>query len=374
VPEVKFAGASVGFGLSDLFPVMNGSTAFNFSKLSFDRGVASVGTAANFNLKTEAKFPVKDLFIMDAAINFVDLYASFGLSDETLSCLNNMDEAKPGMAVSGDSDMQVGLSQFWDIGVGGSKTLLDDRLWVRAAPSLFFTIMYMEQQNVNLEVGNMENNELGLRGVTDSTVHLYSAYDFFGGDGGNNIFASPGLDLSLEARYALLPMLDVGLALSRVPVIPSKLGYRTDIKADTMVFDPDGSSVNFDTGIIAKNKPVTTKADNWVMRPTRFEVYGIVKPFRTPRLLVRPNIGGSLNKASGNTFNAGVDVQYNTPGIFSAFAGVGQTEGIWSNELGLTLDFNRFELDLGMALAGRSFPESWTGAGMSAQVALKFGY
>jgi hypothetical protein len=53
---------------------------------------------------------------------------------------------------------------------------------------------------------------------------------------------------------------------------------------------------------------------------------------------------------------------------------MGLTEGVYSNRLGIALDFRFFELDLGAALAGTTFTESWSGDGLAALVGFKFGY
>jgi hypothetical protein len=116
-------------------------------------------------------------------------------------------------------------------------------------------------------------------------------------------------------------------------------------------------------------------ANEKVRRPTRFDVYGIFKPFRTPALVLRPNVGATVNTVFADAaFNWGMSVQYNAPRFFSASIGTGLTEGVYSNRLGIALDFHFFELDLGAALAGTTFPESWSGDGLAALVGFKFGY
>ena len=109
-----------------------------------------------------------------------------------------------------DAGMSANAGMFAEMGLGVSKTFLNDRLYVRAAPSLFFTLMYMEQSTANLK-SNSKENEYGLQG--DGVIKLYSAWDL---DRDVNPFASPGVDLTLEACYALLPVLDAGISASHI--------------------------------------------------------------------------------------------------------------------------------------------------------------
>jgi hypothetical protein len=113
-----------------------------------------------------------------------------------------------------------------------------------------------------------------------------------------------------------------------------------------------------------------------VMRPVRFDFYTLYKPFKSPVLIVRPNIGATINSAAGDSlFNWGINVEYNAPVIFSAFIGTGLTEGLWANRLGISLDFRVFEVDLGAAIAGTDFVGSFSPKnGMMVAIGFKFGF
>jgi hypothetical protein len=270
--------------------------------------------------------------------------------------------------------MDAGTSAFAELGLGASKTLLNGRLWVRAAPSLFFTLFYMKQSSVSMK-GYHDSNRYGL--ASEGSMHLYSAWDLK--DGAVNPFASPGIDITLETLYALWPVLDAGLLISHIPVIPSTLAHR-------MTLDFTGLSMFFDisdpVSVLEVKAPdldeLMKSGENenkTITRPTRFDFYGIVKPFKSPILLIRPNIGATVNTVfAAATFNWGLTVQYNAPAIFSAFIGSGLTEGVWAQRAGIALDFHLFELDLSAALAGASFEESWSAKGLMAGIALKFGF
>jgi hypothetical protein len=214
-------------------------------------------------------------------------------------------------------------------------------------------------------------------------MKLYSAWDL---DEDVNPFASPGVDLTLEARYALWSVLDIGLSVSHIPIVPSTLSHSTTIEAEKISMTVDGdlekiindpnSAVDFnipDTDSLLKNSESESEK---VIRPVRFDFYALYKPFKSPVLILWPNIGATVNSAAGaSLFNWGITVEYNAPIIFSAYIGTGLTEGLWANRLGIALDFRVFEVDLGAALAGADFVGSFSPKnGIMAAVGFKFGF
>jgi hypothetical protein len=335
------------------------------------------------------------------------------LPTQTNALFNKLDSDIDGINIP--NGIEASASVFAEAGIGGSKTLLNDRLWVRVAPSVFFTLMYMKQGKAGMvgKAGGDGKYEL----TTNSNLSMYSAWNL---DGGSvDPLASPGIDLTLEAAYALFPMLDIGVAVSHIPLAPSTLRYETSIDVEAKNLDVDMSALRslvnraptsepsasnptslIEWGNYAKLlqdelgniKPDTSDFENLnpddmfnvgepasedVKRPTRFDVYGIFKPFRTPILVVRPNAGATVNTVFAGDdalFNWGLSVQFNAPKIFSASIGTGVTEAVYSNRLGIALDFRAFELDLGAALTGTTYAESFSANGLAAMVGMKFGW
>jgi hypothetical protein len=114
-----------------------------------------------------------------------------------------------------------------------------------------------------------------------------------------------------------------------------------------------------------------------VLRPLRFDFYGIYKPFKSALVLVRPDFGFSvkyLGNAPYTTVNWGVEGQLNLPTILSVSLGIKEFENAWSNYLTLMLDFHTFEFDIGFGLRGPDFPSSWSGKGINFVSGIKFGY
>ncbi|MDR1147496.1 MAG: hypothetical protein LBK66_02580 [Spirochaetaceae bacterium] len=352
--------------------------------------------AVNLNFFTNplsVKFPIANLFVLDVFTG-ADIDVSMDMPKKTIDALKEIESlAKIGEISDFDfselkefikrlqefpleSGMFAGASAFMEIGMGGSKTLMDGRLWLRAAPSMYFTLLYMKRGGISLK-GYQNGTKYGLAG--EGAMHMYSAWDLNSGD--INPFSSPGLDLTLEALFALFPVLDTGVSISHIPLVPSTLKHRMTIDVSGLnmyvdTTDPAGSLMNFN---VPDFESMITEGDSEnkkVFRPVRFDFYALVKPFRSPVLVIRPNIGATANMAVSDTtlFNWGLKVQYNAPVIFSAFIGTGLTENIWAQQLGIILDLRVFELSISGALAGMGFVESWSAKGFGAEIGFKMGF
>jgi hypothetical protein len=396
-----------GFDTANL---LNGSI-FNFDSLD---SAKAAGFSANLGLFTNPiyfKVSVKNAFHLDFFTG-ADINVNFDLPQKTISTLSDIENIANTPAIDFDpfgdiptqfteykvklekymqqlqaidAGMSANASMFAEMGLGVSKNLLGDRLYVRAAPSLFFTLLYMKQNAVSLK-GYSSGNKYGLKG--DGSMKLYSAWDL---DKDFNPFTSPGVDLTLEACYALLPILDTGISISHIPVIPSTLNHGKSIDASDITIDvsvPDtedefkdffldpGNAINInipDTEELLKDSEDENKK---VMRPTRFDFYALLKPFKSPIFVVRPNVGFTVNSTVAPAlFNWGLDLCFNAPVIFSIFAGTGLTESIWAQRIGIMLDFRVFEVDIGSALTGKTFTDCFSDQnGLSLGINFKLGF
>jgi hypothetical protein len=285
-----------------------------------------------------------------------------------------------------DADMSAGVSMFMELGMGVSKTLLNDRLYLRTAPSLFFALMYMEHSTAGLRgYSDTTNNKYGLQGEGGMT--LYSAWDLAKDP---NPFASPGFDITLEARYALFSFLDTGFSVSHIPVLPAKLNHGKSIDASDITMTVKAPADTQELGELLKNPDsavnINVPSDNLlrdsknenktVIRPTSFDFYVLLKPFKSPLLVVRPKVGLTINSVVAPALvNWDLDFQFNAPRIFSVFAGTGLTENVWTQRAGVMLDFHAFEVDVGAALTGKTFAECFSDRkGLSLGIGLKLGF
>jgi hypothetical protein len=409
--ELGILNLSLGLLGLDIGNMMNGAI-FEFN--GFDPAKTN-GFFADIDIFTNPlylKFSVKDTFdldfftgadfkmnfeipgkTMDALADLMDMVntpppgydTSQGVTQENFDVYGKRLDAYMDTLKDIDADMSASASMFAEMGMGISRTILDDRFYIRAAPSLFFTLLYMEQNTVKLK-GYKNGKEYGLQG--NGSMKLYSAWDL---NGDVNPFASPGVDLTLEACYALLPILDTGVSVSHIPIIPSTLNHSKsiDVSGITMNVKPPSTPEDLAKIIENPNSAVNINIpdpddllqdsddeNRRVVRPTRFDFYALVKPFKSPILVVRPNLGLTINSIIAPAlFNWSLDVQFNAPVIFSAFVGSGLTENIWVQRAGIMLDFRAFEVDIAAALTGKTFMDCFSDQkGISLGVGFKIGF
>jgi hypothetical protein len=365
----------------NLFGLVSGNDSSELDVEKFD------SLSVNLNVFTNplsVRIPIKDIFILDVFTG-LDIDITMDMPQKTIDTLKKIESLAKTQDISDlqnfvetlemNDGMFAGAGAFLEIGVGGSKTLMNGRLWLRAAPSIYFTMIYIKHSGISLK-GYNKGSEYGLKG--DGAMHLYSAWDLDSGD--VNPFSSPGLDLTLEALYALWPVLDTGLSISHIPLVPSTLKHRMSVDVsglDMYVDTTDPSSLlKFNMPDFSSMITEGASENEQVLRPVRFDFYALVKPFKSPVLIIRPNLGATANIAISGTalFNWGLKVQYNAPKIFSAFIGTGLTESVWAQRIGASFDFRIFELSLSAALAGMDFAESWSGKGFGAAIGFKMGF
>lgn len=397
--DISLTGAVSGMGILDAPKLLGTSGPINATGLDLLK--ADIGLFAR---PVYARFPIEDLFVLDVftgleakvranmtAETVNALYTVNSLVTVAVAAILNIYDGNYEKAVQDiydyladgvsnvDGEVTAGGSVFAELGFGGSKTLPGGRLWVRAAPSLFFTILSMKEGTARIKgLNKRPGTDYLLKG--DGAVDMYTAWDF-GGGGSVNPFASPGLDITLESRLAILPELDAGLSVFHIPLVPSLMRHKTVIDATKMdiPISLDGITDMIMTGefpslSLSGMFVHGMGAHEWVMRPVRFDAYALIKPFRAPLLVVRPSAGASVNTAFAPAmFNASLGVQFNTPGIFSASVGTALTEGVYTQSFGAAFDFGAFAFDLGLGLSGLTFADSWRVKGMSAAIGFKFG-
>ncbi|GMO23484.1 MAG: hypothetical protein Ta2B_02680 [Termitinemataceae bacterium] len=374
--------------------------AFNES-LYFDPLNQSVPFSFNFDFFSKP-FYVKILSPRTVDLEFftstqVRIYGDVG--DGTMHALDTLEEVSSltihnvseiMKKVSGlKGSVNVAASAFAEIGVSASKTILDNRLWFKVSPSVFFTAFYMPNGSIELSSygGKGAERWMGLKGT--GTIDIYSAYDLETDDY-TRLFSSPGFDISIEGRYALFGFLDIGAKIENIPIFPSTTQYRSGaaINVDFKVPDPNSSEwtyeelleyalkgVGFEIPDIGNMFHGTTKESHLVHRPTRFNLSLFYKPLNSYFFVVQPNFGISLNTAMASYhFNYGADFSLNLPAALSVNFGLGVFEEIWKTKLFFEVDFRVFEFDIGAALQGTKFFTMYELKGLALFLGFKFGY
>jgi hypothetical protein len=143
-----------------------------------------------------------------------------------------------------------------------------------------------------------------------------------------------GIDLTLGAEYAVLPILDVGLTLQHIPLLPANLktGFSMNMEGTIL----DGTNLR-NIGIHMPSANVKFGSDDiWVMRPLKSTLYALYRPLRTDFLVLKPIFGlTALTPAEELYINYGLQTDVNLGRLvtFSYFAGA--DDGLVRNRLGM---------------------------------------
>jgi hypothetical protein len=133
--------------------------------------------------------------------------------------------------------------------------------------------------------------------------------------------------------------------------------------------DPEIPEIDFDQSYY--------KSSLKVFRLLRFDVYVRYKPFNSEFLVLRPNIGFSVNINKGNSegyFNTGLEALFHPFDMLTIYIGSGYKESIWMHKAGLNINLRAFELDLEGALRNQDLAGAFLGRGFNFNLGLRFGW
>jgi hypothetical protein len=235
-------------------------------------------------------------------------------------------------------------------------------------PALFAPLIFIPKSGIKYRLDTEESISL----YTSGDISIYSPFL------NPNFQLNYGFDITMEGGYALLPFLDVGGSISRIPIAPAVM--RNRMRYTLSDFNLEISGEDIMSGNIPELPSMDfrdesdTKKFN-VFRPIKFDIYARYKPFNNEFLVLTPNIGFSvdINDKKGY-FNAGADAQLNLMDLFIVNLGTKYEEAIWTHRLALALNLRFFQRDLGVALRSQSFTGSFKAQGIGFNLGLFFGY
>ena len=274
-------------------------------------------------------------------------------------------------AIFADAGLRAS-SQFGKLRVGGSTSLFSPLVFIPKSGISY----YLDTEKVVVEEDGVTKVKEGVYFKPDGNISIYSPFMTESGGFGKLNF---GFDISAEGEYALFPFLDVGGSISRIPIVPAIVEDRMllTLEMDSIKISADdllsGKEIDFDFNLDF-NEAYNTK-EYYVLRPMRLDIHARYKPFNNNMLVIRPNMGLSVDFNNEEAFfNAGVGVQFNLKELFIASIGTDYTESIWTHQLGLALNLKAFELNLKAAVRSAGFVNSFQGQGFGVGVGLRFGW
>ncbi|MDR2509350.1 MAG: hypothetical protein LBC77_01755 [Spirochaetaceae bacterium] len=276
---------------------------------------------------------------------------------------------------------------FFEIGLGASRPFLGDRLWLRIAPAVFSPLMYIRKNTITLSgysSAKSGNGFMGLEGKGEITMYMPLSLDTMDGA---QVLNSAGLDFSVDALFALLPILDMSARLRNIPLFPANLSYKSKAGIDINIKVPDLSDTSFWTpDKLLKYSNDISMSMNWtldtseytnyyVMRPLRFECAALIKPFTSRLFIARPALGFSFNTIFEMfTFNYSMELALNLPVVFSLTLGTEYFELLFRHYAAAVFDFRVFEISAGLSSQGVNIGSSLSSRALGAFVSVKAGF
>ncbi|MCL2243349.1 MAG: DUF5723 family protein [Treponema sp.] len=269
---------------------------------------------------------------------------------------------------------------YADVGVRASGKF--GKLRIGATPSVFAPLIYIPRTGIDFTL-NTDTNE-GLSFDADGGISIYSPFSQLFDDNLNiqNVSSiNLGFDISAHAQLDLFPFLDVGGSISNIPVIPAKMKDRLAVSLDYEI-PPTTISTIIDGGLEIPEFGDETlvygyRSDSevFVVRPLRFDVFTRYKPFSNEFIVIRPNIGMSIDINNKEPlFNTGIGVQLNIVDLLIINIGTDYTETIWTHHAGLALNLRFFELNLRASLRSSDFKSSFDAQGFGFNAGVRFGF
>jgi hypothetical protein len=251
------------------------------------------------------------------------------------------------------------------------------KLFASFTLSHYLPIVYIPKSNLNVHLRNTnEIVEMGLEG--EARVYL----PFNVGSFGNSSTTDwGGLDLSLQAEYALFPILDVGITVLNIPFIPSALHTSSTLKFDRnrnsllVIEDLVNGDFNVTTDKIGDFESINGDDTKWVVRPMRWDFYALYRPLRKDFLVIRPNIGFTvLNPSEEGYFNIGLQTSLNAGRIFTFSWFTGGYDGLCRNTFGFDLRLWKIaRWFANLEMRSQTYGGAWTLKGASVELGFKWG-
>lgn len=375
--NIDAAFANNYFGSSDIFNFQN-KVLLDFRQKPLENFAlnADIGADFFFNINIGERLSFGLFAGVDAA-----MYAEVSKSLFSLLGQGNS------QAHSFSGNALLGGSAYADAGVKvGART---GALRLTVKPAMYVPLFYLPNPSIAYSVDTAENTidmKVGINMKVFTLVPLGDDLSINVGDVLERIGSdSKGFDLAVEGVYTVRQELDLGLALTHIPLFPARLHhYRLwDMSytfAPESFFDLLQGDGNITDALIEEGGATSSAGRNvsfWVFRPFRIDLYAEYKPAGVNLFVLRPNIGFSLLTIYGYDkvcFNIGLEGQLHLGRLFGFSVSSGYTERVWEHALGMGVNLRVFELDVKAAMRGTSYASSFNGDGIGVSVGFRVGF
>jgi len=401
VPDRKVEVGVLNFGLGFSNNFMTASEIFR-EKIEINIDKLSDGFKINTN------FDFSPIYIN---YNKDDIWG-FGLATG-LDLTGNIDLNGNMLTFSGadSAKSDIGAALFAEMNIHGFFTI--KKIKFKIQPAMYYPIIYARPNNFSYTLKNSDGNNGTIFHIA-LDMQVYSAFpigDSFSIADIINNTAKAGYDINVGAEYPLSEVLglidkfdfldfDVGMDFINIPLSPAKMeDYRqmiVNIGSDKPIdffngmFGESSEENDADSFFSYKLDDVYKKEKRSFLRPFKMLISANWRPFDNPLLAdkdvsfkfkrewltVTPILGFAINPLyyQSVSFEGGIKTRLNLANLFIATLGIGYYDRLWKNSINIAFNFRIYEIDLGVNMQSPSFLKSWSGGGVGATLALKFGW
>lgn len=398
------------FALSDL---LTEEIVLDFNKISDDLSKNGL----RLNLATDADFFInvntKKLnlgFFVDADIDgyssvpkaLIDFIANGNVLDVPME-----DE----LGIGGTAYAVIGASVGWKFKVGFVDEYDEDTrksLAIKLTPQFFMPVFHVPNPQNSLFLKASSNGSVTASANAD--VSVYTPFSLENFDPGQiaSVFSSGGLDFTVEAEYPLFKFLDLGVRVSNFPLKPAKLNNATKIKISASAsIDEDGVLGYYQDELKSSSEESEGEEDaaeessfvettynmdeiqylteeTSIYRPFKIAFLASYRPLNNNLLILKPMISFKF-KDPASAYNGlfgtanfdmdlGITVESRPLKILRFSLDMLREEAVWKQQFGFALDLRLMELNFAIGSESNSFIKSFTGPGLTAGLAIKFGF
>ncbi|MDR2489825.1 MAG: hypothetical protein LBD20_00305 [Spirochaetaceae bacterium] len=333
----------------------------NFS-LAVPRGVNINGQADYQFIYTKFKYNQNRSF--GFSIARISSFFDINLSEELFAFFarGNLEQhnIEPAIMVSGAIFAEL-IALEW-------KRRIFGEYYITVQPAWYIPLVYIPKSVQKIKVAADDHFAVDMEGG----VTMYIPFSFTNGFEIANI---GGVDVNLTVERPLFGILDVGLELTHIPLMPSILSNAGQIGMEGKVLDSKTSLTEGLSIKIPELEQFYSVKNFWVFRPLGTELYALYRPFGRDSFFIRPNLGLTfLNPDEELHVNIGLAASV-TPVSFFTFAFfTGVEERMAKNVFSFLFHWYRGGFWLALDLRSQDYLRSWTMKGMGISLGWYAGY
>ncbi|MDR0550558.1 MAG: hypothetical protein LBG72_00915 [Spirochaetaceae bacterium] len=356
-------GGSIGAGIAqdlylgffDIFKkganvLIDFNEVLNRPALSSFKGL-NINAEVNFTL---LYFKMKHPLIGDFGFSFFNINSRIDINfdEDFISFIakGNLEKhnTAPEITISGALFAEIFSTEF--------RRIIFKHFFVTLKPSWYIPVFYIPKSVQKLEV----SAENGFKAELSGGAYVYTPINIKDW----TLTSFGGLDADFIIERPIFNILDIGLELLHLPLMPAVLSSVSVMGLEGVLLDiPDDYSFKMpeiDQFYDTKNI--------WALRPVTTGLYLLYRPFGTDRLILRPEFSLTFLNPSGQLYiNAGLEAVFAPSNIFGITLFTGLREGLARHSVKLSFNWRRFGFYIKLDLRSQDYLRSWTlkGAGFS---------